>query len=64
MNNTAEILEPSFKDGDDGDGSSLEGFVITVASNGFILTITDDEGDIVEVHPDIDAVFESIRRYL
>ena len=60
--------DPKLKDGDGGgDGGSPEVFIITVASNGFILNMSspfEEDPDFVEVHKTIDEVFDSIKKVL
>lgn len=51
-----------YKDGDSTE-FVLIGFNIAIANNGYVLTISTDENDTIEIHSNIDSVFTSIRSY-
>lgn len=59
MENTIRRLE--FKDGDDGGDSGIMSFHIDVVNNGYILTITDDEGDYIYVEKDLNECLKLIK---
>lgn len=59
MNNV--VRKMAFKDGDDGNENGIYAFHIDVVNNGYILTITDEDGDYVYVEKDLEECLSLIR---